>query len=572
MLFDPARIWLYHERLSAIPEEMGQVLEYSACSPNIKERRDHSCALFDAQGRLIAQAEHIPVHLGAMPYLMEWLLERVEWCEGDMVLTNDPYRAGTHLPDWTLVAPVFVEGVLVGFVANRAHHADTGGSVPGSMPIAREIYEEGLRIPPVHILRWNELQLPLLELILNNVRTPEERKGDLMAQIGANRIGILRLQQLLESEGVALWRERWEQLLTYSEQITRAVLAQIPEGEYPYEDFLDDDGRGNLNLPIRVCLRVPDGELGTVCFDFTGTAPATEGGLNAPEAVTRSACYYVVRCLMGSEVPTNGGCWAPVRVLAPEGTLVNAVLPAAVAGGNVETSQRIVDTVLSALAKALPDRIPACSQGTMNNLLFGGYDPYRKRTYVYYETIGGGAGACATADGASGIQVHMTNTRNTPIEAIESAYPVRVLEYRYAERTGGAGKYRGGDGIVRTFQFLADTTLTLLTERRRRAPMGTQGGKPGKRGQNLLHMEGEMDAEMVKGVLRVHAGTVLTIRTPGGGGYGQPTMRTVRSTESLTEASTHLEPPPAQNAPTQGREERPPAPAPHLDSTPSVTP
>ncbi|MFQ3611737.1 MAG: hydantoinase B/oxoprolinase family protein [Fimbriimonadales bacterium] len=527
--FDPARIWLYHERLSAIPEEMGQVLEYSACSPNIKERRDHSCALFDAQGRLIAQAEHIPVHLGAMPYLMEWLLPRTEWHEGDMILTNDPYHAGTHLPDWTLIAPVFVGGELVGFVANRAHHADTGGSVPGSMPIAREIYEEGLRIPPLPIIRQNQLQEPLLQLILSNVRTPEERRGDLMAQIGANRIGILRLQQLLESEGVDLWRHRWEQLLHYSEQMTRAVLSEIPHGEYHHEDFLDDDGRGNLNLPIRVAVRVPDEEPGTLCIDFTGTAPACEGGLNAPEAVTRSACYYVVRCLMGAEVPTNAGCWKPVRVVAPEGSLVNATPPSAVAGGNVETSQRIVDTVLGALAKAVPEHIPAGSQGTMNNLLFGGYDSYRQRAFVYYETIGGGAGACAQADGASGIQVHMTNTRNTPIEAIESSYPVRVLEYRYAERTGGAGTHRGGDGIIRTFQFLAETTLTLLTERRRRAPSGARGGKPGKRGLNLLHIEGEMDAEIVKGVVRVRAGTTLTIRTPGGGGYGEPPTRRSKS-------------------------------------------
>ncbi len=567
--FDPARIWLYHERLSAIPEEMGQVLEYSACSPNIKERRDHSCALFDAQGRMIAQAEHIPVHLGAMPYLMEWLLERIEWREGDMVLTNDPYHAGTHLPDWTLIAPVFVRGTLVGFVANRAHHADTGGSVPGSMPIASEIYEEGLRIPPLHILRNDRIEEPLLKLILNNVRTPDERWGDLMAQIGANRIGILRLQRLLEGEGVDLWRERWEQLLYYSEQITRSVLAQIPEGEYAHEDFLDDDGRGNLNLPIRVRVRVPDSEPGTIGFDFTGTAPVCEGGLNAPEAVTRSACYYAVRCLIGTEVPTNAGCWAPVRVVAPEGTLVNATYPSAVAGGNVETSQRIVDTVLGALAKALPDCIPACSQGTMNNLLFGGYDPYRKRSFVYYETIGGGAGACADADGASGIQIHMTNTRNTPVEAIESAYPVRVLEYRIAERTGGAGKHRGGDGILRSFQFLTETTLTLLTERRRRAPAGVQGGKPGKRGQNLLHIEGEMDAEIVKGVVRVPPGTVLTIRTPGGGGYGEPTPRKRRP--DLSEASTLHEPPQAQTTPIQGWEEIPPDPAPHSDSTPLAT-
>jgi N-methylhydantoinase B len=518
--FDPSRIWLYHERLSAIPEEMGAVLEYAACSPNIKERRDYSCALFDAQGRLIAQAAHIPVHLGAMPALMAYLLPRFEWQQGDMALTNDPYHAGTHLPDWTLIAPVFVEGRLVGFVASRAHHADTGGATPGSMPLATEIYEEGLRIPPTKIVQAGALNEPLLELILHNVRTPDERRGDLMAQIGANQMGVRRLQELLQSEGVAVWQERFEMLMRYSEQLMRAALRQIPHGEYEFVDYLDDDGRGNRDLPIRVRVVAPaDGE-GTVRFDFTGSAPQTAGGLNAPEAVTRAACYYVARCLLPEDAPTNDGCWRPIEVVAPAGAIVNAQPPAAVAGGNVETSQRIVDAVLGALAQALPDRIPAASQGTMNNILFGGYDPQRGRAFVYYETLAGGAGAHPDADGASAIHTHMTNTRNTPIEALESAYPVRVLEYRIAERTGGAGTRRGGDGIVRTYQFLTETTLTLLTERRRRAPYGLHGGKPGKRGQNRLHIDGEVDAEVGKGVIRVPAGAILTIRTPGGGGWG----------------------------------------------------
>jgi len=518
--YDPSRIWLYHERLSAIPEEMGAVLEYAACSPNIKERRDYSCALFDAQGRLIAQAAHIPVHLGAMPALMAYLLPRMEWQAGDMALTNDPYHAGTHLPDWTLIAPVFVEERLVGFVASRAHHADTGGATPGSMPLATEIYEEGLRIPPVKILQGGALNESLLELILHNVRTPDERRGDLMAQIGANQVGVRRLQELLHTEGVAVWRERFEMLMRYSEQLMRAALRQIPPGEYEFVDYLDDDGRGSRDLPIRVRVVAPaDGE-GTVRFDFTGSAPQTAGGLNAPEAVTRAACYYVARCLLPEDAPTNDGCWRPIAVVAPVGTIVNAQPPAAVAGGNVETSQRIVDAVLGALAQAMPDRIPAASQGTMNNILFGGYDPQRRRAFVYYETLAGGAGAHPDADGASAIHTHMTNTRNTPIEALESAYPVRVLEYRIAERTGGAGMRRGGDGIVRTYQFLTETTLTLLTDRRRRAPYGLHGGKPGKRGQNRLHIDGEVDAEVGKGVIRVPAGAILTIRTPGGGGWG----------------------------------------------------
>jgi N-methylhydantoinase B len=520
--FDPARVWLYHERLSAIPEEMGRVLEHAACSPNIKERRDYSCALFDAQGRLVAQAAHIPVHLGAMPALMEWLLPRFDWQPGDMVLTNDPYHAGTHLPDWTLVAPVFVGDCRVGFVANRAHHADTGGTTPGSMPLAREIFEEGLRIPPVYLLRADTLQQDVVRLLLTNVRTPEERQGDLYAQIGANRIGIRRLQSLLEQEGIERWLERFEQLLRYSETITRAVLRELPLGEYAFEDYLDDDGHGTRAIRIRAKVQVPASEPGTIRFDFTGSAPQCAGGINAPEAVTRSACYYVVRCLMPAEVPTNAGCWLPVEVVAPEGTVVNACAPAAVAGGNVETSQRIVDVLLGALAQALPEQIPAASQGTMNNLLFGGYDPVRQRLFVYYETIAGGAGACPHTDGASGIHVHMTNTRNTPVEAIESAFPVRVLEYRFAERTGGMGRYRGGDGVIRTFQFLTETTITLFTDRRRSAPYGLQGGKAGKRGQNRLLISNRLETEIIKGTVRVPAGTILTIRTPGGGGWGKP--------------------------------------------------
>lgn len=527
---DLAHIWLYHERLSAIPEEMGAVLEYAACSPNIKERRDYSCALFDAQGRLVAQAAHIPVHLGAMPMLMGYLLPRFQWQPGDMVLTNDPYHSGTHLPDWTLVAPVFVGEQLVGFVVNRAHHADTGGATPGSMPLASEIYEEGLRIPPVKLVEAGTINEALLELLLHNVRTPDERRGDLMAQIGANHTGIRRLQALLESEGVEVWSERIDALMDYSEQLTRAALSQIPPGEYEFVDYLDDDGRGARDIPIRVRVVVPAREIGTIRFDFTGSAAQVAGGLNAPEAVTRAACYYVVRCLLPDEVPTNDGCWRPVEVIAPSGTVVNAQPPAAVAGGNVETSQRIVDVLLGALAQALPQQIPAASQGTMNNLLIGGYDPGRRRAFVYYETLAGGAGAHPEADGASAIHTHMTNTRNTPVEALESAYPVRILEYRIAERTGGAGQHRGGDGIVRTYQFLTEATLTLLTERRRRAPYGLQGGKPGKRGQNLLHVGGEVDVELNKGVVRVPAGAVLTIRTPGGGGWGSNKRETENHT------------------------------------------
>lgn len=518
MQYDPVRVWLYHELLTAVPEEMGQALERTAYSPNIKERRDYSCALFDAGGRMLAQAAHIPVHLGARPLLMAYLLNHIQWKPGDMVLTNDPYSAGTHLPDWTLIAPVFLNDTLAGFVANRAHHADTGGSVPGSMPLAHEIFEEGIRIPPVKLLRRNKLDEELFNLLLANVRTARERMGDLHAQIGANRVGITRFLVLLQRDGLQTWQTRFDELIAYSEQVTRSVLQSIPPGDYEFTDRLDDDGRGTSELPIRVRATLPGD--GSVRFDFTGSAKQAAGGVNAPEAVTRSACYYVIRCLAELEVPTNEGCWRPVEVVAPPGTIVNPLPPAAVAGGNVETSQRLVDVLLGALAQALPDRIPAASQGTMNNLLFGGDDPYRNRPFAYYETIAGGSGACPCCDGASGLHSHMTNTRNTPIEALETAYPVRVLEYTLADGTGGKGLHRGGDGIKRTFQFLCNTTLTLLTERRKYAPYGLAGGKPGKRGVNLIQWEGGGQVELNKGTLHCPAGTVLTIRTPGGGGWG----------------------------------------------------
>jgi len=518
MQYDPVQVWLYHELLAAVPEEMGQALERTAYSPNIKERRDYSCALFDVEGRMLAQAAHIPVHLGAMPILMAHLLNTIEWEPGDMVLTNDPYSAGTHLPDWTLVAPVFLNDRLAGFVANRAHHADTGGSVPGSMPLAREIFEEGIRIPPVKLLRQGTIDENLLSILLANVRTPRERLGDLHAQIGANRVGAVRLPVLLQRDGLEKWQTRFNELIAYSEQVTRSLLKKIPPGSYEFSDRLDDDGRDTSDILIRVRAVLPGD--GSVRFDFTGSAPQTAGGVNAPEAVTRSACYYVIRCLAELEVPTNEGCWRPVEVIAPLGTIVNPLPPAAVAGGNVETSQRLVDVLFGALAQALPDRIPAASQGTMNNLLFGGYDSYRERPFAYYETMAGGSGACPECDGASGLHSHMTNTRNTPVEALETAYPVRVLEYKLAEGTGGRGQHRGGDGVQRSFQFLCETTLTLLTERRTHAPYGLAGGKPGRRGENLIQSEGSLQARLSKGTLHCPAGTVLTIRTPGGGGWG----------------------------------------------------
>lgn len=523
MIFDPARVWLYHELLTAVPEEMGQALERSAYSPNIKERRDYSCALFDARGRMLAQAAHIPVHLGAMPMLMRFLLHSQPWQPGDMILTNDPYSAGTHLPDWTLVAPIFWDHELAGFVANRAHHADTGGSTPGSMPLAREIYEEGLRMPPIPLMKAGKIDTALWNLILANTRAPDERQGDLYAQIGANQVGIARLTALYQRNGRAEWEQRFDQLLSYSARQTRLCLQALAPGDYSFEDRLDDDGRGTKDVLIRVCATVKTN--GDLRFDFTGSAPQTPGGINATEAVTKAACFYVARCLCDTDLPTNEGCWEPVEVIAPPGTVVNATAPSAVAGGNVETSQRITDTLLGALAKAAPDKIPAASQGTMNNVLLGGYDPFRQRPFAYYETLAGGAGASASQDGASGVHTHMTNTRNTPIEALETAYPLRVLEYRIADKTGGAGLHQGGCGIFRVYQILCDSTLTLFTDRRRRAPYGLQGGQPGKRGANYLKLGENLEAELNKGTLRCPPNSFLSIRSPGGGGWGKKQAR-----------------------------------------------
>ena len=515
--YDPIKLEIFKHIFAAIPEEMGAVLQKSSYSPNIKERRDFSCALFDARGNMIAQAAHIPVHLGAMPLSVQQAIEHLPLDPGDVMILNDPYRGGTHLPDITLVSPIYHRDTLFGYAANRAHHADVGGSAPGSMSISRELYQEGLILPPVKLYAGGQRNQGVWDMILANVRTPKERAGDLFAQIAANQRGVSRMAGLIERYGPEELSAYSGHLLAYSERMTRRLIAGLPQGRFAFSDRLDNDGINARPVPITVAITL-DGERAVV--DFTGSAPQTAGSLNAVYAISLSAVYYVFRCLLGLDVPNNSGCLAPIELIAPERTVVNARHPAPVAGGNVETSQRIVDVLLGALAQAAPERIPAASQGTMNNTLIGGWDPTREKPFTYYETIGGGFGATPDGPGISATHSHMTNTLNTPVEALEYAYPFRVLRYAIRDGSSGAGKFRGGDGIVREILLLADAQVSLLTERRESQPYGLHGGQPGASGRNLLIRDGETSALPDKGTFDLQAGDTLSIRTPGGGGWG----------------------------------------------------
>ena len=487
---DAVSLEIFKHLFASAAEEMGVTLGRTAYSPNIKERKDYSCACFDARGRLIAQAAHIPVHLGAMPASVQAALERFASFEpGDVVLLNDPYLGGTHLPDITMVSPVFIRddpdgrgGELFGFVASRAHHADIGGMSPGSMPMSRELYQEGVIIPPLKVVKAGVVNQEVLDLFYRNVRTPEERRGDMQAQLATARVGERRLQEIITRYGSTVVQAHADALLTYSARLTSHALAQLPATEVTFTDYLDDDGWGATDLPISVRLHIRDGKM---LVDFTGSAPQSVGCLNTVQAVVHSAVLYVVRCLVGEQVPANQGILTPIEINVPEGSLLNPqrvahgrALPvsAAVAAGNVETSQRLVDVLFGALANLARERIPAASQGTMNNLTFGGYDAARGQIFAYYETLGGGMGARPGADGLSGVHVHMSNTRNTPIEALEMSLPVRVRRYSLRVGSGGAGRYRGGDGLCRELLFLAPATVTLLTERRIRRRW-THGGR-----------------------------------------------------------------------------------------------
>ncbi len=523
---DPVELAIFRNIVHSIAEEMGAALRRTALSPNIKERRDYSCAVFDGEARVIAMGDHMPVHLGSMPMSVEAAVAAVDFAPGDVVVLNDPYAGGTHLPDITMVLPVFLPGTAKpGFyVSARAHHADVGGAFPGSMGPAREIYQEGIRIPPVRIVRGGAIDQEILDLILLNVRTPQEREGDLAAQIGACRVGEQRILEMVEKYGQTRVRELTGELLNYSERLVRAELRSMPAGDYSAEDWLDDDGVEDKPIPIRVRIGI-NPEEATICIDFSGSSPQVTGSVNAVRAITLSACFYVVRCLLGSDAPATAGILRPLTLVTNPGSIVDARPPAPVAGGNVETSQRIVDVLMRALASAIPQRVPAASAGTMSNLTIGGVDPRTGQTFTYYETAAGGMGARPTADGISGVQTHMTNSLNTPIEALEYAYPFRVRQYAYRKGSGGEGKYRGGDGLIREIELLAAAQVTLLAERRKFRPWGLQGGGAGAAGRAsvLKAATGKRIEFAGKCSAHLEAGDVLRIETPGGGGWGQKT-------------------------------------------------
>jgi N-methylhydantoinase B len=516
---NPVQLEIFKSLFHSIAEEMGATLKRTAYSPNIKERRDYSCAVFDSNGEMMAQGDHMPVHLGSMPLSVKSAIENRRIGPGDMVILNDPYAGGTHLPDITLVSGVFEKNKLRFYVANRAHHSDVGGMSPGSMPIAQEIYQEGLRIPPVYFMSAGAINRDVLEMILLNVRTPAEREGDLAAMIAANRTGGIRLSETIARHGWSEVHKYVREILAYSERMTRLTIRSIPNGVYEAEDFLDDDGVNSKPIRIHVTIRIHRGE---ALVDFSGSDPQAAGSVNSVYAITASAVFYVFRTLVEVAIPSNAGGMRPIRIIAPAGTVVNARPPAAVCGGNVETSQRTVDVLYKCLALAIPERIPAASQGTMNNLTFGGTDPQTGQPFAYYETVCGGMGARSSADGISGIHTHMTNSMNTPIEALEHDYPVRVRRYGLRRNSGGAGQHRGGDGVVRELEFLTRAQVTLLCDRRRIPPYGLQGGEPAQSGRNSMTRRGKTEELESKATLWADAGDVLTIETPGGGGWGSP--------------------------------------------------
>jgi N-methylhydantoinase B len=498
---------------------MGATLKRTAFSPNIKERRDYSCAIFDSKGDMVAQGDHMPVHLGSMPLSVKAAIEHREISPGDAVILNDPYKGGTHLPDITLVSGVFDKRKLLFYVACRAHHSDVGGMSPGSMPLAEEIYQEGLRIPPVNLMIAGKLNQDVWDLVLLNVRTPDEREGDLAAMLGANRTGERRLMEMIGRYGAKEVSRYVIEILNYSERMTRHAISEIPDGTYEAEDYLDNDGITDTPIPIRVKIHI---KRDSATIDFSGSAPQAQGSVNAVYAITASVVFYVFRTLVAVTIPSNAGGMRPLTLIAPPGTIVNARPPAAVCGGNVETSQRIVDVLYKCLAVPMPDRIPAASQGTMNNITFGGIDPRTNEPFAYYETVAGGMGARPTMHGLSGIHTHMTNSMNTPVEALEHAYPVRLLRYGLRPNSGGTGLWRGGDGVIREVQFLTKAQVTVLSDRRKFRPYGLHGGDDGQPGLNLLARNNGAREELTsKFTISVERGDILSIESPGGGGWGR---------------------------------------------------
>ena len=558
---DAATLTIFNHLFASVAEEMGVTLGRTAYSPNIKERLDYSCAVFLAgeSPHLLAQAAHIPVHLGAMPASVRAAVARcAPFRPGDVVILNDPYLGGNHLPDITLVSPIFVDGAgeqgsqgdvfppfspapllpfpPAFFVASRAHHADVGGMSPGSMPLSTEIYQEGIIIPPIKLVDAGVRNEAVWQLILRNVRTPWERDGDLAAQLAAHATGAARLTEIVDRYGIDETLRQAQKLIAYAESLTRAAIRRIPDGRYTFTDFLDDDGQSDAPVPISVTLTIAGDSL---TADFAGTAPAVAGNLNAVPAIVDSAVVYCLRsvamALLEADLPMNQGAFAPLTIHIPAGSLLDPQPPHAVAAGNVETSQRVVDVVFGALAQALPTLIPAASQGTMNNVTFGGTYPSdwvaASDHYAYYETIGGGAGAGPDAGGASGVHVHMSNTRNTPVEALEYNFPIRIEEYALREGSGGSGLQRGGEGLIRAIRFLGPAAVTITAERRRRGPYGLAGGERGAVGRNVLRRGDESTVLPGKATFAVEPGDIMRIETPGGGGWGRRPQRFSQTSE-----------------------------------------
>ena len=508
---DPIELNLFSSRVSAICDEMGLVLKRAAFSPNIKDRLDYSCAIFDIKGEMLAQADHMPVHLGSMAYAMHSIVRDKDWMQGDLLVLNDPFLGGTHLPDVTVISPVFLDDSrLSGFVVNRAHHANIGCNIPGSMPISSRIEEEGLVIPPTFLFRAGVLQKDSAQLlgITDNVLS-----GDFAAQAGANKIGRIRLEQLIEKIGWTTYQQNIEQLNNFAEEISAATISKLKPGTYKFTDFLDDDGCGTVNIKLAITMEIISD---SVMLDFTDSSAMVKGNLNCPKAVVAAASYYCFRCLMPSYTPACHGLFRNIEIKTCEGSILNAKRPAAVAAGNVETSMRLVDLIFGVLAKASPELIPSAAQGTMNNIAMGLIDEDKGSRWDYYETIAGGTGGGPTFKGLDGQHSHMTNTLNTPVESVEMYYPLRISRYELRRQSGGKGRNRGGNGIIREYEFQDDAHVTILSERRTTGPWGLQGGESGDPGKNLFND----NPVPSKCSLKASKGDRLTILTPGGGGWG----------------------------------------------------
>lgn len=542
MEIDSVTLEVVRNACIAIAEEMNAALIRTSYSPNIKDRRDCSCAVFDyvtesenADGtqegepgaEMISQAENQPVHLGAMPFSVRAAIERFSGdslSAGDAILLNDPFHGGAHLPDLTLVSPVIVDEQLLGFVANRAHHADVGGGQAGSVSAdSVDIFQEGIRIPPVKLYEGGEENEDVMEIILSNVRTPDERRGDLRAQQAANETGKTRFRELAEKYGTDELRTILSEIKKYSERRMRDEISALPDGKYEFSDVLDDDGQGQTDIEIHAVVSITDSD---IMVDFAGTAEQVAGAINAPLAVTASATYYAIRCVTDPEIPPNHGCYRPISISAPPGSIVNAEPPAAVVGGNLETSQRVTDVLLGAFGEVVPSRVIGACQGTMNNITLGGTDPRDGSPYAFYETEGGGFGGRAGGDGMDGVHVHMSNTLNTPAEVLETAYPLRIVRYELRTDSGGAGEFRGGLGIRRDIEVMGhEASFSVLADRRRHAPFGVNGGEAGATGEDYLWRDGEWVGIPGKSSHTLAPGTVLSVRTPGGGGFGSPAER-----------------------------------------------